>query len=249
MNQNNLENPKIYANMAKIMGDVAVISKDRKNQAQGYSFRGIDDVYYALHNIMAEQKVFMTSEIVDVSREERTTKNGGLMIYTTLKITFRFYAEDGSFVITQTIGEAMDSGDKSTNKAMSVAQKYALLQAFLIPSREEKDVEYSNPQPAPRTQQRTSEILADAGEKGALKNWLRAECFTDVEREKTLALIEAKTLTSTQAKSYAVKIASKIISHYLPDEAVENIKETLQKMSYSEISKKIASVANANNAK
>jgi hypothetical protein len=39
------------------------------------------------------------------------------------------------------IGEAMDSGDKSANKAMSAAQKYALLQVFCIPTEEPKDTE------------------------------------------------------------------------------------------------------------
>ena len=32
-----------------------------------------------------------------------------------------------------TFGEAMDSGDKATNKAMSVALKYLLIQTFQIP--------------------------------------------------------------------------------------------------------------------
>jgi len=46
---------------------------------------------------------------------------------------------DGSSVESIMIGEAMDSGDKSANKAMSTALKYALMQAFLIPTEELKD--------------------------------------------------------------------------------------------------------------
>ena len=36
----------------------------------------------------------------------------------------------------------MDSGDKSTNKAMAVAHKYALLQTFCIPTEEIKDPDH-----------------------------------------------------------------------------------------------------------
>ena len=42
--------------------------------------------------------------------------------------------EDGSKHTVKTYGEAMDSGDKATNKAMSAAYKYAAFQAFAIPT-------------------------------------------------------------------------------------------------------------------
>jgi hypothetical protein len=44
----------------------------------------------------------------------------------------------------------MDSGDKATNKAMSVAHKYALIQVFAIPTADDKDPENESPQPAPK---------------------------------------------------------------------------------------------------
>ena len=43
-------------------------------------------------------------------------------------------AEDGSKTTARMIGEAMDSGDKATNKAMSAAYKYAAFQTFAIPT-------------------------------------------------------------------------------------------------------------------
>ena len=42
-------------------------------------------------------------------------------------------AVDGSKHTAATIGEAMDSGDKSTNKAMSIAYKYAVFLTFCVP--------------------------------------------------------------------------------------------------------------------
>jgi len=141
---------EIFTRMTKIMQDVTGITKDRKNQAQGYSFRGIDDVYNELHDILAKHEVFTMSEILDEKSEEKTTAKGGLLLYRILKIKYTFYTIDGSSVSTVVIGEGMDSGDKASNKAMSVAHKYALLQAFCIPTEDAKDPECDNPRPEPK---------------------------------------------------------------------------------------------------
>ena len=58
------------------------------------------------------------------------------MIYKVLKIKYTFYAEDGSNVSAVVVGEAMDSGDKVSNKCMSVAYKYACFQVLSIPTEE-----------------------------------------------------------------------------------------------------------------
>ena len=66
---------------------------------------------------------------------ERKTRNGGALFYVVLKVNYHFAsAEDGSKFTVCAYGEAMDSGDKATNKAMSAAYKYACFQAFCIPT-------------------------------------------------------------------------------------------------------------------
>ena len=75
------------------------------------------------------------------------------MFYTRLKINFGFYAEDGSHVDAVVIGEAMDTGDKASNKALSIGLKYAMLQVFCIPTEDEKDPDAVSPQPAAGTMQ------------------------------------------------------------------------------------------------
>ncbi len=145
-----MENKLIFAKIPKIMALVGAVGKDRKNEQQGYKFRGIDDMYNALNKHLADEGVFCTSEVLSEQREERLTKNGGLLMYSILKIKFTFYAEDGSFVESTTIGEAMDTGDKSMNKAMSTAYKYAFMQIFCIPTEEDKDTESYTHEVAPR---------------------------------------------------------------------------------------------------
>ena len=126
----------IHAKMIAIMRDAPVISKDSKNTTQGFMFRGVDAVYNRLHELLAKHGVYTTSEIIGDVHEERHTKSGGALIYRLYKIRYTFHAEDGSSVSTEVAGEAMDSGDKASIKAFSVAHKYAFFQCFTIPTAE-----------------------------------------------------------------------------------------------------------------
>jgi hypothetical protein len=132
---------KIYTQIPLVMNEIGSIGKNRKNTQQGYSFRGIDDIYNAVNSALSKHKIFCVPNVTDMKREERETKAGGTLIYTVLTVEYTFFAEDGSSVKCVTKGEAMDSGDKSCNKAMSAAQKYAFFQVFCIPTEEQKDTE------------------------------------------------------------------------------------------------------------
>ena len=136
-----MEKQLIFERMAKVMQDIDFIGKDRENVHQHYNFRGIDDVYNALHEKLATNQIFVAPGVITAHHEERTSKGGSVLIYRIITMRYRFYTTDGSFVEMESIGEGMDSGDKAGNKAMSAAQKYALIQAFLIPTKEDKDSE------------------------------------------------------------------------------------------------------------
>lgn len=137
----------IHKQIIQIMKEVEPVAKKHtaKTGAQsGYKFRGIDDLYEALQAIMAKNGVYSVPEVLEDRSEERVTRNGATMIYRILKIKYTFYAEDGSSVSSVVIGEGMDSGDKASNKAMSVAHKYCFLQVFCIPTVDPKDPEHDN---------------------------------------------------------------------------------------------------------
>lgn len=135
--------PLIYQLIGKAIGMISAIGKDRvskdRSGAEQFKYRGIDQVYNALNPVLAELGIFFCPEVIDQKREERTTRNGAMLVYTILTIRFTAYAPDGSSVSMTVIGEGMDSGDKSSNKAMSVAMKYAMFQLFCIPTEEMKD--------------------------------------------------------------------------------------------------------------
>ena len=141
---------KIHEVIPSVMREVGAIAKGRKNAQQGYSFRGIDDAYQAFQPVFAKLGVFVVPTVLNVAREERQTKSGGVLIYTTLTVKHTFFADDASFFECVTVGEAMDSGDKSSNKAMSAAMKYALLEVFCVPTDEDNDTENHSPEVAPK---------------------------------------------------------------------------------------------------
>ena len=129
----------IYESISSVMNDVGAIGKNTKNTQQGFMFRGIDAVMNALQPALIKNHIFVVPEVLEQTREERITEKGKTLIYSICRIKYTFYAEDGSNISAVVIGEGMDSGDKATNKAMSIAFKYACFQVFCIPTEEMKD--------------------------------------------------------------------------------------------------------------
>ena len=129
----------IYKAINEVMKEIGAVGKNQKNSQQGFMYRGIDAVMNAINPALTNHGVFVVPEVLEQTREERTTSKGNLLIYSICKIKFSFFAEDGSHVEAITIGEGMDSGDKATNKAMSIAFKYACFQVFCIPTEEMVD--------------------------------------------------------------------------------------------------------------
>lgn len=135
---------KVYEAIAAVTEKLSKegISKARKNTMQGYNFRGIDDVYNALAPFLAEAKLCILPNVLEREVVERTSKENKALFYVTVKVDFAFVsAIDGSEHHVITYGEAMDSGDKATNKAMSAAYKYAAMQAFCIPTEGDNDAD------------------------------------------------------------------------------------------------------------
>jgi hypothetical protein len=119
------------------------IAKSRVNsQGSGYKFRGIDDVYNAIAPLLATAGLCIIPRMMKRECTERTSKQCGALFYVTVEAEFDFVcAEDGSIHTARTFGEAMDSGDKATNKAMSAAYKYAAFQTFAIPTEGNPDAD------------------------------------------------------------------------------------------------------------
>lgn len=140
--------PAIYAALVAVGAELAKvgIAKDRQNEAQRFFFRGIDQVMNVVSPILGKNHVLFLIHYYDYPDVDRVTGKGTTLIYAKVRGEFTFMsALDGSSVSVTTFGVAMDSGDKATNKAMSAALKYALLQTFLIPTEAGDDADASSP--------------------------------------------------------------------------------------------------------
>ncbi len=205
----------VYKAIAAVQAQMAKegISKGRKNLQQGYQFRGIDDLYNALAPVLSANGLVILPRMVARESVERTSAKGGALFYVTVEAEFDFVAaEDGSKHTVRTFGEAMDSADKATNKAMSAAYKYAAMQAFCIPTEGDNDADSTTHEVAPMVGlpppvlKRHVEAIAKADSMDSLKTaytagYKAAHAVRDTVAEEVLA--EAKDNRKTELEGVA----------------------------------------------
>lgn len=122
--------------LAEVMGDVQAIGKRDRNEQQRYMFRGVDAVMNAVGPSLRAHGIVIVPEEVVTRYADTTTTTGKATREVTVLVTYRAYGPGGDSITIQAPGESLDSGDKGTPKAMSVAYRTALLQALTIPTDE-----------------------------------------------------------------------------------------------------------------
>lgn len=127
---------EVTKSICAITAEVGSIAKNKKNEQQGYSFRGVDDLMNTLHPLFAKYGIFLLPEVLDTKRDERITAKGSALISVVVTVKYHFIAMDGSEICATIVGEGMDSADKATNKAMTAAFKNVCFQTFCIPTAE-----------------------------------------------------------------------------------------------------------------
>ena len=210
----------IHKAMIGVMRELGAIAKAQKNQHFKYNFRGIDAVYKELHPILKRHGIYQLPEVID-TRIERNDKS----VTAIVDINYHFVAEDGSRVTTRVVGMGADTGDKATNKALSGAHKYALLQTFVIPcegmdDQDASDFEYKtadkkkDPNDEPYTEADKSwlwntmnarhvydkDFAKRLHDKAVWESWTKAkviaEIATERDRARTAAEMEKQGVTS-----------------------------------------------------
>lgn len=189
--------PAVFGAWNHVMEEVRELGKNQRNRHQGFNFRGIDDVLNVVGPALRKHGVTVVPVKAEVEREDYTTSKGAQMRGAHSSVTFRVYGPDGSFFDGQVCGEASDSGDKATPKAMSVALRTFLLQALCLPTDEQDpDAESHERAPAQQRQgaaqpgpsanaptaQQTSEQYAEHFRK-KFHAWLRDVGLTDAQKK------------------------------------------------------------------
>ena len=182
--------PAIFGAIHGVMEDIGVIGKDSQNGKHKFWYRGIDAVMNALQPALIKHNIFIVPDVLEQKREERVSSSGGNLIYSVIKMQYSFIAADGSRVCATVIGEGMDSGDKASNKAMSVAFKYACFQVFCIPTEEMKDPDAETPEPSVKKEEKHEFIALLDAEKEA------EELGMDLDKVAAAYGVERKNLTS-----------------------------------------------------
>jgi hypothetical protein len=126
-------------------------------------FRGIEIAMNEMSVVLIHCGITVTPEYSELSITERAKAEAGKATrFATIKGTFTFAAEDGTFVRCTTYGEAMDSGDKATIKAQSVAFRTALFQQFVVPTMA-MDIEVDEDEPAEDDLPEDAKLAAESG--------------------------------------------------------------------------------------
>jgi hypothetical protein len=128
-----------------VMNEVGYVQKSR-TQNLNYSFAGEVALIKALRPEMVKQGLFLyPSGTREVIRDTFDTANGKSMNTTVVSKLFRMvHAPSGTWIEIGVEGEGSDVGDKSANKALTSAYKYALRQAFMIETGDDPDATSSD---------------------------------------------------------------------------------------------------------
>lgn len=134
--------PAILAAIAAVMQSVTYVPKAGQyddGRSTKYAFRKFEDTAAALGQAFRDHKIFVQSEVVsrEIAEPDRKPYNSGsgYTLWTQVFVTvlYRFTSlVDGSVLEASAIGEGKDSSDKASSKAMTMAMKSALTQAFMI---------------------------------------------------------------------------------------------------------------------
>lgn len=126
---------QLVKKLAKVMSEVKFIQKNGYNEFNKYSYATESDVAEKVREVLAEQSVIMLPDVTEHSTREHTNRKGYTEYIATVKIKFTFIdGETGEELSIHSVGEGQDAGDKAVYKAITGAQKYALMKAFMIPT-------------------------------------------------------------------------------------------------------------------
>lgn len=167
--------------VCRVMEQVSYVQKDKQMQGGGsYKYVSVEAVIDKLRpEMIRQQLVLLPAAVEPLTIESFEGKNGGRQNRTQVKYTFKLlHAPSGQWESVVVIGEAIDVGDKSSNKAMTAARKYALVMAFNIETGTDPDDTPSHTQeraaPVSAIRQQYEKLLRAVGARNELEQRWRA---------------------------------------------------------------------------
>ena len=151
-----LKEMNLFEKMQLITNEIGVVEKGlqvRVTDKSSYKAVSERDVLDAVKPIEQKYRVFslpISRKIIAQDVLEKVSEYNGkssktYTMYMRIETTYRFYNIDkpDEYIDTITYADGLDTGDKASGKAMTYADKYALMKAYKISTGDDPDKEAS----------------------------------------------------------------------------------------------------------
>lgn len=235
----------IYEKMSLITDEIGVVLKNLKvqvNKTSSYKAVSERDVLDKVKPIEKKYRVYSypyDREIIDKDTLVKESEyNGNITktntLFMRLQTIYRFVNIDNpsEFIDIDTYGDGLDTGDKASGKAMTYADKYALMKAYKISTGDDPDQDPS-PENGYKKQSKTirkpddevNELLTKQFNDALIKSGLELEKvlgrFTNENGEK----ITNYNLLTEKQRTEAIILMKKYAQKNILEEAEEQLKE------------------------
>ena len=162
----------IFQKMEAITNELGFVAKNLNvavSKNNSYKATGEVDVLEAVKPLENKYGVYsyaIDREIIESDTLTQNTQYGEkTSLFLRMKVTYRFVNTDNpqDYIETISFAEGIDSGDKASGKAMTYADKYALMKAYKISTGEDPD-------------QKASEEYGKKGGKPIAKQVTKQQC-------------------------------------------------------------------------
>ncbi len=181
------EQVPVHIAWARVMRDVHALGKHGLYNAAGtrYNFRGVDAVLNAFGPVVRRHGVIVLPQTVRAIHSDATTSKGNPTRETTVTVSYRIIGPMGDFLDGEAEGEALDSSDKGSAKAQSVAMRVFLIAASLLPT-DEKDPDASRIERGERPLPRAGEYVEEVCDPRTSVSRIR-QIYQEAKRHSLLA--------------------------------------------------------------
>lgn len=156
MTEEQIKKLNIYEKLSLITDEIGVIEKNLNVQVnKNASYKAVSerDVLDAVKPIEKKYRVFsypVNRELIDRDILVKETEYNGAVtrtntLFMRIETVYRFVNIDNTeeYIETTVYGDGLDTGDKAPGKAMTYADKYALMKAYKLSTGDDPDKEAS----------------------------------------------------------------------------------------------------------
>lgn len=200
---------QIIAKMVRAMGKIGGLPKSGVNPVHRYTYIEAKEVFEAVRKACVSENLVIVPSVISEDRT-RTTSRGTPITTVNIEITV-VDADSGETISMAWCGEAMDSEDKGTQKALTSAMKYGLMKLFLIGEGEEDpdsghdDGKVQHVQPTQSVADYLKKVFSDQGARDEYLNKCKEAGVNIMEFGKTM--MEKGVGTADEVFSELKKIA------------------------------------------